>query len=132
MRKVWAIGSAAVVLALGLSVGVPVTRAAQQQPTHGTGQTPGGIPMPSDAASGVPSATTPDPMKDRMENGRERLFQNDRHKKLVEDSAKLVQLATELKAAVDKTPKDQLSLDIVKRAGEIEKMAHEIKEREKN
>ena len=52
----------------------------------------------------------------------------DIHKKV----ERLYQLATELKAEVDKTDSTKvLSLNLVKRAEEIEKLAHEIKNRSK-
>ena len=50
-----------------------------------------------------------------------------RQKQLKEDTAKLLQLATDLKASVDKTNENILSLDVVKRADEIEKLAKHIK-----
>jgi hypothetical protein len=40
-----------------------------------------------------------------------------------------LQLATELKAAVDKSNKNELSLDVVKKADDIEKLAHDVKQR---
>jgi hypothetical protein len=55
----------------------------------------------------------------------------ERQKKLVEDTAKLLELATQLKADVDKTNKNILSVDVIKRAEEIEKLARSVKERMK-
>ena len=40
-------------------------------------------------------------------------------------------LATDLKAQVDKSTKDTLSVDVIKKAEEIEKLAHSVKERMK-
>lgn len=56
---------------------------------------------------------------------------SDRQKRLVEDTNKLLVLATELKQDVDKTNKDVLSVDVIKKADEIEKLAHSVKERMK-
>jgi hypothetical protein len=56
---------------------------------------------------------------------------NERQKKLVADTDKLLALATDLKAQVDKTNKDTLSVDVIKKADEIEKLAHSVKERMK-
>ena len=56
---------------------------------------------------------------------------NDRQKKLVADTEKLLALANELKMDVDKSSKDTLSLDVIKKADEIEKLAHSVKERMK-
>jgi hypothetical protein len=43
----------------------------------------------------------------------------------------LLVLATDLKAQVDKSTKDTLSVDVIKKAEEIEKLAHSVKERMK-
>lgn len=62
----------------------------------------------------------------------EHMREDDRHKRLLSDTAKLVELSNELKADVEKTPKDTLSVDVVKKAAEIEKLAHDVKERMKS
>jgi hypothetical protein len=49
----------------------------------------------------------------------------------VTDTQKLVALANELKVDVDKTTKDTLSLDVIRKADEIEKLAHNVKEKMK-
>jgi nitric oxide reductase activation protein len=56
---------------------------------------------------------------------------NERQKQLVSDTDKLVALANELKADVEKSNKDTLSLDVVRKADEIEKLAHSVKEKMK-
>jgi hypothetical protein len=61
---------------------------------------------------------------------KQRKAQNeDRQKRLVADTDKLLQLATDLHTDVSKTDKNILSVDVIKRADEIEKLAHSIKER---
>jgi hypothetical protein len=50
---------------------------------------------------------------------------------LKRDTEKLFELATELKQYVDKTNADVLSLEVLKKAEEIEKLAHNVKERMK-
>ena len=55
----------------------------------------------------------------------------ERKKQISEDSAKLLKLATDLKAEVDKTTKDTLSLNVVRKADEIERLAHSVKEKMK-
>jgi len=55
----------------------------------------------------------------------------ERKKQIVDDSAKLLKLATELKSEVDKTTKDTLSLGVIHKADEIEKLAHSVKEKMK-
>jgi nitric oxide reductase activation protein len=66
-----------------------------------------------------------------MEEQQARVRSTERQKKLVADTDKLLALATELKTDVDKTNKDILSMDVIKKADEIEKLAHSVKERMK-
>ena len=51
-----------------------------------------------------------------------------RKDQLAADSAKLVKLATELKSDVDKTTKDQLSIAVIKKADEVEKLARKVRD----
>jgi hypothetical protein len=55
----------------------------------------------------------------------------ERKKQIADDSAKLLKLATDLKAEVDKTSKDTLSVNVIRKADEIEKLAHSVKEKMK-
>ena len=48
-------------------------------------------------------------------------------KRISDDSAKLLKLASDLKLEVDKAGKDTLSLNVLRKAGEIEKLAKTIK-----
>jgi len=66
-----------------------------------------------------------------MEEEQEKSRNSDRQKKLVSDTERLLALANELKAEVDKTNKDTLSLDVIRKADEIEKLAHSVKEKMK-
>jgi len=52
-----------------------------------------------------------------------------RKKQIAQESAKLLKLATELKAEVDKTDKDTLNLKVIRQADQIEKLAHGVKEK---
>ena len=70
-----------------------------------------------------------DPMRAKMEAERMRAQNDDRHKRLAADAAKLLALATELKAEVDKTDKNELSVTVVKKAAEMEKLARDLKDR---
>ena len=56
---------------------------------------------------------------------------SERKKQIAEDSAKLLKLAADLKAEVDKTNKDTLSLNVIRKADEIERLAHSVKEKMK-
>ena len=55
----------------------------------------------------------------------------ERKKQIADDTEKLLKLATDLKAEVDKTNKDTLSLGVIRKADEIEKLAHIVKEKMK-
>ena len=52
----------------------------------------------------------------------------ERKNPIVEDSARLLQMARDLKAEVDKTTKDTLSFHVIRKAAEIEKLAHSVRE----
>lgn len=51
-----------------------------------------------------------------------------RKKDLTDESATLLTLAMALKAEVDKTSKDTLSINVIRKADEIEKLARNVKE----
>ena len=74
----------------------------------------------------------PDPLANVNGTKLEHMREDDRRKHLLADTAKLLQLTTELKSEVDKTSKDELSIDVVRKAAEIEKLAHDVKERMKS
>jgi hypothetical protein len=98
----------------------------QVQPGAGT-QNP---PIPKIPGSG---ATEPgneeDPAMRHMQEQLAKTRNNQRQQLLVSDTAKLLELATELKEEVDKSNKNTLSLDVVKKAEEIEKLAKTVKEK---
>ena len=75
-----------------------------------------------------------DQMKMREHQEKEQSFDAanaERKKQLSDESAKLLTLAMSLKAEVDKTNKDMLSLNVIRKADEIEKLAHSVKEKMK-
>jgi hypothetical protein len=100
------------------------------QMTQQLQQLPGqsSIPPPPGRRSTAPDG---DSFPPRMEEQQTQARNNERQKRLVADTAKLLQLATDLKEQVDKTNKDTLSVDVIKKAEEIEKLAHSVKERMK-
>jgi len=55
----------------------------------------------------------------------------ERKHQIESDSEQLLQLARDLKAAVDKANKETLSADIIRKAELIEKLAHGVKEKMK-
>ncbi|HLJ76075.1 MAG TPA: hypothetical protein VKT75_01610 [Acidobacteriaceae bacterium] len=52
-----------------------------------------------------------------------------RQKEIVDETNQLLDLAKQLKEAVDKTGRDQLSLNVVNTAAEIEKLAKSVKQK---
>ena len=55
----------------------------------------------------------------------------ERQEDIQRDAEKLLKLATELKEYVGKTDENVLSINVVKKAEEIEKLAHSVKEKMK-
>ena len=109
-------------------------RGAQRTQPTGTNQpvTPSNTTQPGI----LPPMDTPGSMdggiRARMEEGRVKTANDDRHKRLASDVDKLLSLTNELKADLDKTNKDELSLDVIRKAQEIEKLAHDVQNRMKN
>ncbi len=56
---------------------------------------------------------------------------DERQKRLIADSEKLLALATALHEEVMKTDKNILSVDVVKKAAEMEKLSRDLKDRMK-
>jgi uncharacterized protein YlxW (UPF0749 family) len=87
------------------------------------------------AATPVPAApqveTRQDPAQKEMQERMGREANKKRQQDIREETDKLFQLATELKAAVDKTNENLLSLDVVRKAEEVEKLAKKVKEKMK-
>jgi hypothetical protein len=88
------------------------------------------------AATPVPAAapqveTRQDPTQKEMQERIAREANKKRQQDIREETEKLFQLATELKAAVDKTNENLLSLDVVRKAEEVEKLAKKVKEKMK-
>ena len=69
--------------------------------------------------------------KAKLERDMAKKANQERQASLKRDTDKLLKLATELKEYVDKTNANTLSLDVVKKAEEIEKLARDIKNRSK-
>jgi hypothetical protein len=88
------------------------------------------------AAAHAPAAapqieTRQDPAQKEMQERIGREANKKRQQDLREETDKLFRLATELKAAVDKTNENLLSLDVVRKAEEVEKLAKKVKEKMK-
>ena len=68
-----------------------------------------------------------DGQRARMERDMSKKANQSRQADLKRDTEKLLKLATELKDSVDKSSESMLSLDVIKKAEEIEKLAHSVK-----
>ena len=92
--------------------------------------------MPSTSRPGVlppDDATAPDgPFRGVLDEERKKAINDDRHKRLEQDVARLQELTNELKTDMDKANKDELSMDVIRKAGEIEKLAHDVQSRMTN
>jgi len=116
-----------VVLATAGSVRVSGGQLFPQSPISKQGQQVPGMPP----GPGVSNPNEPNPLDPHREEKQADLRNSDRQKRLVADTDKLLALATDLKEQVDKTDKQILSVDVIKKADEIEKLAHSVKERMK-
>ncbi|HEY1528962.1 MAG TPA: hypothetical protein VGH51_22285 [Candidatus Angelobacter sp.] len=89
--------------------------------------------MASPAPAAAPQVETrQDPAQKEMQDRMVREANKKRQQDIREDTDKLFQLATELKAAVDKTNENLLSLDVIHKAEEVEKLAKKVKEKMKD
>jgi hypothetical protein len=76
-----------------------------------------------------PAPPTADSSQDTTAKmSRQDLAAQQRKDQLAADTAKLLQLANELKAEMDKSTKDTLSLSVVKKAEQVEKLAHKVRD----
>jgi hypothetical protein len=101
-----------------------------------TQQAPPGPPSPPPNPPGVtPHQVYPTPDAKGMTDGDEVQppHQNDemaaalQKRELVADAGKLLMMAADLKAEVDKSSKDVLSVDVIRKAEAIEKLAHHLR-----
>jgi hypothetical protein len=100
---------------LGSAAGFPIQ--VDQQP-----QIPSPSPFP-------PPTPAPDETRIRIEKDMAKKANHARQEDIKRDTDQLLKLATELKDAVDKSDENMLSLDVVRKAEEVEKLAHSVKEK---
>ncbi len=70
-----------------------------------------------------------DPVRKDMEKRRQKALNKERFAELKRDTDKLLELATELKTHVDKADENMLSLGVLKKTEQIEKLAKSVKEK---
>jgi hypothetical protein len=90
------------------------------------GQT-GQVPLPGQDVN--PPMTNEDDARARITHDMEKKAAKQRVAALKSDTDKLLKLSVELKAYVDKSNENVLSLDVIKKAEEIEKLAKSVKEK---
>jgi predicted methyltransferase len=73
----------------------------------------------------------PDPTLQKMQKAADKQRNEQRQSDLKRDTEKLYQLASELKKSVENTNEHVLSLDVIKKSEEIEKLAHSVHEKMK-
>lgn len=122
------------VIALAALLGLEVTARSQlQQPPTPQQQAP--LPTPGRAGQ-LPTLDGGPPdegsvAEKRMQTKQAERRNADRQAQLVQDTNRLFDLAKELKDQVNKTDKDVLSVDVVKKADEIEKLAKSVHDKMK-
>lgn len=117
-----------VYVAAGLFLAAGVTVAGQQPPKPATDAAtvaPAAVTKPAD--NGQPVAEGKKPVSpvapaEALTSGQ---------KQLADESAELLQLAQELKKEVDRTDKDTLSVNVIRKAEMIEKLAKGVKQKMK-
>ena len=82
---------------------------------------------PPPGMQGRPSPETEPSIPADMQKRMEKQANQQRQTELKRDAAKLLKLSTELNDYVGKTNENILSLDVIKKADEIEKLAHSVK-----
>ena len=101
---------------------------AQDGGPAGTGQTnASGQVVGSQSNEAKPPALSP---KDLLEQ-KGAQADSERKKQISDESTRLLAMAIALKVEVDKTTKDTLSLSVIRKADEIEKLAKTVKEKMK-
>ena len=94
----------------------------------GLAQTPS---RPSLPGEGNPPITDGDEARARIEHDMEKKAAKERVAALKSDTDKLLKLSVELKAYVDKSDENVLSLDVIKKADEIERLARSVRDKMK-
>ncbi len=114
------------IILLGCLCAMPAR--AEQPPAQSSGDasqpSPGQLP-PFDNDHPIDEAAR------RRQREMEKERNKERQQSLKKDTDRLLQLATELKQYVDKTNENMLSMDVIKKAEEVEKLAHQVREKMK-
>ena len=87
-------------------------------------------PQPPDIAR-PPLPADDDDARNKAERDMAKRANHERQLSIQRDTDKLFELANQLKQNVDKSSENMLSMDVIKKAEEIEKLAHSVKEKMK-
>lgn len=88
-----------------------------------------GMPNAQQRVPGQPNA--PEPGEQEKEAQKQMMKEANRQRQadLKKDTDRLLTLATELKKYVDESNENTLSLDVIKKADEIERLAHDVQKK---
>lgn len=114
-----------------LMLGVIILAASEQRAFCQTSQGEVTLAWQQSSPTIVQPGHPEDVWRSRMEQDMAKKAIEERHAALKRDTDRLLKLSTELKAYVDKANQHTLSLEVVKKAEEIEKLAHSVKEKMK-
>ncbi len=79
----------------------------------------------------IQNRQAPEPIDPEIQKRMEKARNEDRFKNLKRDSQKLLELATELKQYVDKADENVLSMEVIKKCDEIERLARSVRSKMK-
>lgn len=119
MRTLYLVSTFSIALLLASAAHAQVQSSRQNPPS--SSQEPGHPTISSDA----------DEARERQAQELARKANLERQAALKKDTDKLLKLAVELKDYVDKSNENVLSLNVMKKADEIEKLAHSVKDKMK-
>lgn len=88
------------------------------------------VPAPPRRDIGA-APTSEDEASERLAHDMAKKANQERAAALKVDTDRLLKLAVELKASVEKSNENLLSVDVIKKAEEIEKLAHSVKDKMK-
>lgn len=88
-------------------------------------------PVPPRVPDLTPQMSDDDDPRARIAHDMEKKAAKERVAALKNDTDKLLKLSAELKSYVDKSDENVLSLTVIKKAGEIEKLARSVKDKMK-
>ena len=71
----------------------------------------------------------PSPEEIKLHQAQAKAQKKEKYESLKKDTDQLLALATELKESVDKTTEETLSLDVIKKTEQVEKLAKQVREK---